>query len=76
VQKPIELLDVLLCIFKEQAKISFEGKLPSCSFEEIHGVSTQPIEPFQRNTICPKQDFIIIPITHVTLDIIRTKVLP
>jgi hypothetical protein len=76
VKKPIELLDVLLCIFKEQAKISFEGKLSSRLFEKIPGTSTQPVEPLVRNTIQPKQDFVIIPITAVTLDILRKKILP
>jgi hypothetical protein len=76
VKKPIELLDVLLCIFKEQAKISFEGDLSSCSFEEIPGTRTQPVEPLVRSTIYPKQDFVIIPIMASTLEIIRKKVLP
>ena len=76
VQNPIELLDALLCIFKEQAKISFEGDLSSCSFGEIPGVSTQPVEPLVRSTIHPKQDFVIIPIIAATLEILRKKVLP
>lgn len=76
VKKPIELLDALLCIFKEQARISFEGKLSPRLFEELPVVSTEPIEPHLRNTSYPKQDFVIIPITAVTLDILRKKVLP
>jgi len=75
VKKPIELLDALLCIFKEQARISFDGKLSSRLFEEIPVVGTQPIEPHLRNTHS-KENFLIIPITAVTLDILRKKVLP
>jgi len=75
VKKPIELLDALLCIFKEQARISFEGKLSSRLFEELPIVSTESIKPHLRQTV-PKQDFFIIPITAVTLDILRKKVLP
>ena len=75
VKKPIELLDALLCFFKEQSRISFEGEFSLRLFEELPVVSTEPIEPHLRQTY-PKEDFVIIPITAVTLDILRRKILP
>ena len=75
VKKPIELLDALLCIFNEQAKISFEGEFSSRLFEELPDLSTDLNEPCLGSMGRPEQNFVIIPITADTVDILRKKVL-
>ena len=75
VKKPLELLSAILDCFSG-ADLSFEGDLSACSFERIEGKRTEPLEPFVRNTIFPKQDFVILPITPESTAVLRTEILP
>ena len=76
VKKPISLMEALISLFSDGAAISFEGKLSSSLFLGIPDALTEPVEPFKRYTISPKQDYAIVPITTLTSEILRKRILP
>ena len=44
------------------AHISFEGDLSAIGISNLHGASGEPTPILKRNTIWPKQDFVIVPL--------------
>jgi hypothetical protein len=48
------------------AHISFEGDLKELCFSSIPGTSKEETEALKRNTIWPKQDFIVVPLESST----------
>ncbi len=45
----------------ERANISFEGELSACDLSHLPGASASETEVLRRNTLWPKQDFIVMP---------------
>jgi hypothetical protein len=49
------------------AHISFEGDLDPFPLAEIRGASSRETEVLKRNTLWPKQDFIVLPLEETTI---------
>jgi hypothetical protein len=75
VNEPIKLLKAIIDMFYGNAYISMEGRLKANDFSFINGISKEPTEILKRNTIEPRQDFIIFPLEADTKEIIKQKVL-
>jgi len=70
------LLVAFMKEFAGNARISFEGDLGKCDFSSIPGLASEPDGAFQRNTIVPRQDYIILPLSQETVTPILHQVLP
>ncbi len=56
---------LLLALMEELAggaHISFEGDLRGLTLLSILGASEEPTAALKRNTLCPKQDFVVVPL--------------
>src|SRR5437899_1081211 len=49
------------------AHVSFEGDLDGFTFSALPGVSEAETAALKRNTIWPKQDFIVVPLEESTI---------
>ena len=58
------------------ANISFEGDLSRCRLSIIAGVTQSESDVLTRNTIAPRQDFIMIPLEPHTIRPILNEILP
>ena len=70
---------LLVAFIKElagDARISFEGNLAKCNFSSFTTATFEPDGAFQRNTIAPRQDYIILPLSEKTIVPILVQVLP
>jgi len=76
VRKPIELVRFALEHFQGDCLLSLEGDLSRLDVSLIPGASRKPTDLLPRNTILPKQDFVILPVTAATIDAIDRHVLP
>jgi hypothetical protein len=56
------------------AHISFEGDLKALRLTSLPGASMEETETLKRNTIWPKQDFIIVPLESSTTDTIVSAI--
>ncbi len=56
------LLLAMMKALAGDAHISFEGDLKALRFSSISGASMEETEALKRNTIWPKQDFIVVPL--------------
>lgn len=57
-----QLLLALLEEFEGDAHVSFEGDLRSLAVLTYPNVSSQPTDILKRNTLWPKQDFVVVPL--------------
>lgn len=76
VRQPIKLLEALVDVFGTDARLSLEGDLSQCHVHRIPVVSTEPQGVLVRNTLWPRQDFIIIPLNAETTNHIKRYILP
>jgi hypothetical protein len=70
---------LLVAFMKElagNARMSFEGDLSRCDFSGLANAQLEPDGVFQRNTVSPRQDYVIVPLTQETLQPIMAQVLP
>lgn len=70
---------VLVAFMKElkgNARITFEGNLDKCDFSSFKSAPSEPDGVFKRNTIFPRQDYILLPLTGDTIKSILAEVLP
>lgn len=68
---------LLLALMKELtggAHISFEGDLKALRLSSIAGASMEETEALKRNTIWPKQDFIVVPLESSTIETIVSAI--
>jgi hypothetical protein len=70
------LLVAMMRALSGNAHISFEGRLSECQLDEIPGSTDQETPILKRNTLVPRQDFIIVPLEPNTLRPILDRVLP
>ena len=70
--KPVLLASVMnaLC---GNAHISLEGDLSKCDFSHIPGTISTETQSLPRNTLWPKQDFVIIPLEPHTIQSILAQ---
>jgi hypothetical protein len=59
--------------YKGQAWASFEGDLSSLKLDELPGSTTQETCALKRQTISPTMDFIVVPITDSTIDMLKLR---
>jgi hypothetical protein len=57
-----QLLLVLMEALEGNAHISFEGNLRSLPLSSYPGASSEPTDALKRNTLWPKQDFVVVPL--------------
>jgi hypothetical protein len=63
--KVLDKTRLLLALMEElagNAHVLFEGKLASLKLMNLGGASQEPNDVLRRNTLSPKQDFIIVPL--------------
>jgi hypothetical protein len=68
---------LLLAMMRElagDAHISFEGDLKALRLSSVPGASMEETEALKRNTIWPKQDFIVVPLESSTSDTIASAI--
>jgi hypothetical protein len=61
------LLHRLMVELGDDAQISLEGSLSQCSFPDEIVVSREQVGPLKRNTMHPRQDFIVLRLTPDTI---------
>jgi hypothetical protein len=71
-----ELLTAMMKALAGNAYISFEGDLSHCRFPADLTCSAEETAILRRNTIHPRQDFVIISLETATIDQILDTVLP
>ena len=62
-----QLLLVVMKHLAGNAEISFEGELSSLGLLVLPGASTEETEVLRRNTIWPRQGYVIVPLTPDTI---------
>jgi hypothetical protein len=67
VRRPIEFLSAVLEAFCGQARLSLEGDLEALRGVSLPGASRDETSCLRRNTIWPKQDFIVVPLVREIL---------
>ena len=70
---------LLVAFMKElagNARVSFEGDLTKCEFSSVPQLAHEPDGALQRNTISPRLDYVILPLTPETIAPILGQVLP
>jgi len=70
------LLVAMMKALASGAYISFEGDLSQCRLAEISGASLNERESLKRNTLFPRQEFVVLPLEHDTIGPICEEVLP
>jgi hypothetical protein len=70
------LLTHMMRFLAGEARISFEGDLSHCKFPATIPSATEEDSILTRQTITPRQDFIILPLEHDTIRPILDVVLP
>jgi hypothetical protein len=70
------LLTHMMRFLAGNARVSFEGNLSRCQFPQAIGSSGEEDSILRRQTIWPRQDFIVLPLEHDTIRPILEVVLP
>jgi hypothetical protein len=76
VKHNIQLLEKMIDLFCDDAAISFEGDLSQADLRGIPVLSREPTAVLKCNTLQPKSDFLIIPLTDESKDLIKRQLLP
>lgn len=66
VRKKGQLLLALMEELEGNAHISFEGNLRSLPLLSYPGASSEPTDALKRNTLWPKQDFVVAPLERAS----------
>src|ERR1022692_509921 len=61
--KPELLFAAMRTLAREDARISFEGRLSHTELAKIAGVSLNETDVLKRNTTSPRMDFVVLPLT-------------
>lgn len=72
VKKAIQLMELVIPLFNNNASISFEGNLCSYDFSLFEDTTQKETLNLRRNTIAPKQDFIILPLNSKAINFLTT----
>ena len=64
--KPELLFALMRTLAREDARISFEGRLSHTELVKIAGASLNETEVLKRNTTSPRMDFVVLPLTPGT----------
>ena len=59
--------------YEGRAKASFEGDLSGLNLHELNGVSNAEIGPLKRQTFEPTLDFMVVPIDHDTVHLLKKR---
>jgi hypothetical protein len=70
------LLTHMMRFLAGNARISFEGNLSRCEFPQTITTSSEEVSILTRQTIWPRQDFVILALEHDTIRPILDVVLP
>jgi hypothetical protein len=76
VKKPVDFIRAALTYFQPQCFLSLEGDLCHYDSARLPGASVEPTDVLRRNTLSPRQDFVIVPVTPETLETVTRQVLP
>src|SRR5215467_9092532 len=76
VRKPVEFVREALRCFQPSCLISLEGDLSQSDLACVPGALTEATDVLKRNTLFPKQEFVILPVTSETRDVISRQILP
>jgi hypothetical protein len=72
--KPELLFAMIRTLAHEDTRISFEGRLAHTELAKIAGASLNETEVLKRNTISPRMDFLVLPLTPATVHAIEKAV--
>jgi hypothetical protein len=72
--KPELLFAVMQTLAQKNARISFEGGLSHTELAKIAGASLNETEVLKRNTISPRMDFLVLPLTPETVPEIENAI--
>lgn len=75
VAKKAAFLRQLVELLAGGARLSLEGDLSRCRFDEALIISREAAEEVRRNTLIPQQDFVILRLEPETIDAIFKQVL-
>lgn len=70
------LLIAMMRALAGNAHISFEGDLSRCQLSAIPGASGEESEALRRNTLVPRQDFVVLPLEAENIRRILAEILP
>ena len=70
------LLTHMMRFLAGEARISFDGDLSRCEFPAVLPRSTDEDSILTRQTLSPRQDFVILPLEHDTIRPILDVMLP
>jgi hypothetical protein len=76
VREPVDFIRAALTYFQPHCFLSLEGDLSHYDSSRVPDASDEPTEVLRRSTIWPKQQFVILPVTSMTLETISRQVLP
>ncbi len=76
VTHPLPFISAVLRALKGPASLSLEGDLSQADFQGITYDWDHPTSILSRNTIWPVQDFVIVPLTNESVELLITRVLP
>ena len=76
VRKPVDFVCSALRHFQPDCYLSLEGELSRCDPALVCGASRDPSALLRRNSTWPVQDFLILPVTAESTEIICHRILP
>ena len=71
VRRKTELLIAMMEALQGDARISLEGGLQGFHLEQLSDISNRETDVLKRNTIWPKQDFLVAPLTKDFISVIQ-----
>ena len=72
--KPELLYAMMRALAGEDSKISFEGRLSNTDLVKVDGVEFEETELLRRGTLQPQLDFLVLPLTPVSLPTIKKAI--
>jgi hypothetical protein len=78
VRKPIEFLSRLMTHIAGDIVMSMEGDLSRCSFDELEGCKTEPVQPLKKITLLAtgRHDFIVVFLNETNRKKLIESILP
>jgi hypothetical protein len=76
IRKPVDFVCAVLRHFHRECFLALTGDLSRYDPALIAEASAEPTPLLSPSTLCPKQQFVILPVTDATVDTICRRVLP
>jgi len=76
VKKALALVATVAERFRGDSLMSFEGDLSAVDFTKIAGLFRDETAALKRNTIAPRQDFVVLPLTQENVNILTARIFP